>query len=118
VTRPLRLLVAEGNTSEARSRMAAEAGETPGEGYANALRSIVPDARIDLCFPADENPKLAAPLESYAGIAITGSALNISKGEPAPDRLRARGVCAPYPVFRLLLGPASDGGRGGRRGGT
>ena len=32
VTRPLRLLVAEGDTSEARSRMAAEAGETPGEG--------------------------------------------------------------------------------------
>jgi len=86
VTRPLRLLVAEGNTSEARRRMAAEAGETPSEGYANALRAIVPDARIDLCFPADENPKLAAPLESYDGIAITGSALNIYKGEPASLR--------------------------------
>ena len=86
MTRPLRLLVAEGNTSEARRRMAAEAGETPSEGYANALRAIVPDARIDLCFPADENPKLAAPLESYDGIAITGSALNIYKGEPASLR--------------------------------
>jgi GMP synthase (glutamine-hydrolysing) len=86
VTRPLRLLVAEGNTSEGRSRMAAQAGETPGEGYANALRSIAPDARIDLCFPADEDPKLPAPLESYDGIAITGSALNIYHGEVASLR--------------------------------
>ncbi len=86
MARPLRLLVAEGNTSDARSRMAALAGETPGEGYANALRSIAPDARIDLCFPADEDPKLPAPLESYDGIAITGSALNIYQGEVASLR--------------------------------
>jgi GMP synthase (glutamine-hydrolysing) len=66
--------------------MAAQAGETPGEGYANALRSIAPDARIDLCFPADEDPKLPAPLESYDGIAITGSALNIYHGEVASLR--------------------------------
>jgi GMP synthase (glutamine-hydrolysing) len=82
----LRLLVAEGNTLEARSRMAAQAGETPSEGYAEALRSIAPDARIDLCFPADENPKLPAPLESYDGVAVTGSALNIYKGESASRR--------------------------------
>jgi GMP synthase (glutamine-hydrolysing) len=84
--RPLRLLVAEGNTLEARSRMAVQAGETPSEGYAAALRSIVPDARIDLCFPADADPKLPAPLEAYDGVAITGSALNIYKGEPASTR--------------------------------
>jgi len=84
--RPLRLLVAEGNTLEARSRMAAEAGETPSEGYAAALRSIVPDARIDLCFPADADPKLPAPLESYDGVAITGSALNIYRAEIASLR--------------------------------
>jgi GMP synthase (glutamine-hydrolysing) len=82
----LRLLVAEGNTLEARDRMAAQAGETPSEGYAKALQSIAPDARIDLCFPSDENPKLPAPLEAYDGIAITGSALNIYKGEPASRR--------------------------------
>ena len=82
----LRLLVAEGNTFEARSRMAAQAGETPSEGYANALRSIAPDAEVDLCFPADEDPKLPAPLDSYDGVAITGSALNIYKGEPASLR--------------------------------
>jgi GMP synthase (glutamine-hydrolysing) len=84
--RPLRLLVAEGNTLEARSRMAAQAGETPSEGYANALRSIAPVARVDICFPADANPNLPAPLESYDGIAITGSALNLYKGEPASLR--------------------------------
>ena len=48
------------------------------------LASIVPDARPR--FPADENPKLAAPLKSFDGIAITGSALNIYKGEPASLR--------------------------------
>ena len=92
--RPLRLLVAEGNTLEARNRMAAQAGETPSEGYAKALRSIAPDARIDICFPADANPNLPAPLESYDGIAITGSALNLYKGEPASLRQVdfARGV--------------------------
>ena len=84
--RQLRLLVAEGNTLEARSRIASQAGETPGEGYAAALRSIVPSARVDLCFPADGNPNLAAPLESYDGVVITGSALNLYKSEPAALR--------------------------------
>jgi len=92
--RPLRLLVAEGNTLEARSRMAAQSGELPSEGYAAALRATVPDARIDLCFPADPDPKLPAPLEAYDGIAITGSALNIYKGEPASTRQ----VDSPAPI--------------------
>jgi GMP synthase (glutamine-hydrolysing) len=84
--RPLRLLVAEGNTIEARGRVAAQTGRTYGEGYAEALSSIAPDARIDLCFPADEDAKLPAPLEAYDGVAITGSSLNIYKGEPASTR--------------------------------
>jgi GMP synthase (glutamine-hydrolysing) len=84
--RPLRLLVAEGNTLEARSRMAAQSGEMPSEGYAAVLRSIVPDVRIDLCFPADGDPKLPAPVDSYDGIAITGSALNLYKAETASLR--------------------------------
>jgi GMP synthase (glutamine-hydrolysing) len=84
--RPLRLLVAEGNTIEARSRVAAQSGRMYCEGYAEALSSIAPDARIDLCFPADEDPKLPAPLEAYDGVAITGSGLNIYKGEPPSTR--------------------------------
>jgi GMP synthase (glutamine-hydrolysing) len=82
----MRLLVAEGNTYEARCAMADQAGETPSQGYANVLRSIVPEAEIDLCFPADDDPRLPAPLESYDGVAITGSALNIYKAETASLR--------------------------------
>jgi GMP synthase (glutamine-hydrolysing) len=82
----LRLLVAEGNVLEARRRVAAQDGETPSESYARVLRALAPDARVDLCFPADADPQLPAPLESYDGIAITGSALNIYKGEPASLR--------------------------------
>lgn len=84
--RQLRLLIAEGNTLDARYRTAAQSGQTPGEGYATALRSIAPDARIDRCFPADEDPRLPAPLDDYDGIAITGSALNVYKREPAVSR--------------------------------
>jgi GMP synthase (glutamine-hydrolysing) len=119
--RPLRLLVAEGNTLEARSRMAAQSGELPSEGYAAALRATVPDARIDLCFPADPDPKLPAPLEAYDGIAITGSALNIYKGEPASTRQVdfARAVFARHiPFFGscwgLQVAAVAAGGEVGR----
>jgi GMP synthase (glutamine-hydrolysing) len=82
----LRLLVAEGNTLEARRRVGARDDETPSESYARVLRGLAPDARVDLCFPADNDPQLPAPLESYDGIAFTGSALNIYRGEPASLR--------------------------------
>jgi GMP synthase (glutamine-hydrolysing) len=82
----LRLLVAEGNTLEARRRVGARDDETPSESYARVLRGLASDARVDLCFPADNDPQLPAPLESYDGIAFTGSALNIYRGEPASLR--------------------------------
>jgi GMP synthase (glutamine-hydrolysing) len=104
---PLRLLVAEGNTIEARRKTVAETGMTRGESYAEALRSIVPDARIDLCFPADEDPKLVAALEAYDGVAITGSSLNIYRAEPASLRQIdfARSVFARHiPLFGSCWG--------------
>ena len=122
--RPIRLLVAEGNTFEAdRNRMACniQAGEMPSEGYANALRSIAPDAHIDICFPADANPNLPSPLESYDGIAITGSALNLYREEPASLRQVdfARGVFARHiPFFGscwgLQVAAVAAGGEVGR----
>jgi GMP synthase (glutamine-hydrolysing) len=82
----LRLLVAEGNSSTDRRAIAESAGQTPGESYAKVLRALTPDARIDICAPADEDAGLSAPLEAYDGIAITGSALNIYKREAASLR--------------------------------
>src|SRR5258708_13777318 len=73
----LRLLVAEGNTRGGRRRIAETAGGTPGEGYAEVLRAIAPDAMVDICTPADEGAATPQPLNSYDGVAITGSALNI-----------------------------------------
>jgi GMP synthase (glutamine-hydrolysing) len=82
----LRLLVAEGNTSEARRGIAEYAGATPAESYADVLRTIAPDARVDVFMPADEGAAPPAPLDAYDGIAITGSSLNIYQRELASLR--------------------------------
>jgi GMP synthase (glutamine-hydrolysing) len=77
----LRLLVLEGNTAAGRHRIAETAGVTPAESYAAVLRSLAPQAAVDICTPADADATLLQPLESYHGIAITGSALNVYKRE-------------------------------------
>lgn len=74
---PLRLLVAEGNTVAIRRRVAAITGRTPSESYAAVLRALAPGARVEICCPADADPAMPAPLASYDGVVITGSALNI-----------------------------------------
>jgi GMP synthase (glutamine-hydrolysing) len=83
-SRAPRLLVAEGNTAEARSRRVALAGATYGEGYADVLRGLMPAAVVDICYPADASANLpdAAGLAGYDGVAITGSALNVYNGGP------------------------------------
>jgi GMP synthase (glutamine-hydrolysing) len=77
----LRLLVAEGNTAAGRRRIAETAGVTPAEGYADVLRTIAPDAVVDICTPADEGAAIPRSLDSYDGVAITGSMLNIYNRE-------------------------------------
>ncbi len=80
----LRLLVAEGNTAETRTRNAAQTGLTPSAYYAKVLQEVAPDAIVDICFPADRRPDMpeGAALTDYDGVAITGSALNLWKAEP------------------------------------
>jgi GMP synthase (glutamine-hydrolysing) len=80
----LRLLVAEGNTAEARARTQAQSGLTPSESYAKVLQNLAPDAVVDICFPADPGANLPARagLADYDGIALTGSSLNLWKAEP------------------------------------
>jgi GMP synthase (glutamine-hydrolysing) len=83
----LRLLVVEGNTADARAQQAAISGSMASESYAGVLRSLVPDAAIDICFPADGTGIPGARgLSDYDGVAITGSALNLWKAEPASLR--------------------------------
>src|SRR5260370_13583978 len=81
-----RLLVAEGNTSDGRRRIAEWAGATPAESYADVLRKIAAGAQVDIFAPADEGATLNAPLDAYHGIAITGSSLNIYRREAASLR--------------------------------
>ena len=69
----LRLLVVEGNTPVGRRRIAESAGATPAESYAGVLRGIASDAIVDICTPADGDGITPQPLDSYDGVAITGS---------------------------------------------
>ncbi|QFU15488.1 type 1 glutamine amidotransferase [Microvirga thermotolerans] len=84
----LRFLVVEGNTRGARQAHKDVYGLMPSESYAAVLQDIEPDAVCDLAFPADEGANLpdAAGLESYDGIVLTGSHLNIY--DRTPDILR------------------------------
>jgi GMP synthase (glutamine-hydrolysing) len=83
-----RLLVAEGNTAEARARRIQIAGATYSEGYGDVLHSLMPGAVVDICYPADPGANLpdAAGLAGYDGVAITGSALNVYNGGPEVTR--------------------------------
>jgi len=88
VSRPLRLLIVDGNTREQRENHAAGYGSQPGEAYAESIRGIVPDCITDICLPADEGANLpdGAGLASYDGIFLTGSHLHIYNLDPAVTR--------------------------------
>ncbi len=79
MTKPIRLLVVEGNIREAREAHRAGFGLTPGDSYASVVKGLAPDAICDIAMPADEGANLpdAAGLESYDGVFLTGSALHI-----------------------------------------
>jgi GMP synthase (glutamine-hydrolysing) len=81
---PPRLLVLEGNSPEARAAQVAAGGTVASQGYATLLRELLPSAVVDICFPADRGTNLpdSAGLESYDGIAVTGSALHIYEDRP------------------------------------
>ncbi len=113
----MRLLVAEGNTLASRQQFAEIAGETPSEGYARVLRRLAADAVVDICTPADADAAVPQPLDSYDGVVVTGSALNIYQREPAALRqiefLRgvfARGLPGLGSCWGLQLGCVAAGG--------
>jgi GMP synthase (glutamine-hydrolysing) len=103
-----RLLVVEGNSAELRARQVTAGGQVMSEGYADLLRGLLPDAGVDICYPADPGANLPiGGLEGYDGVAITGSALNVYDGGPsiAPQIELAREVLkARTPLFGSCWG--------------
>jgi GMP synthase (glutamine-hydrolysing) len=69
----------DGNRAETRQQQQAAGGSSSGEGYAQVLQSLHHGLVCDIVRPADGPVKLPAriSLDSYAGVAVTGSALNI-----------------------------------------
>ncbi|MFB2551900.1 type 1 glutamine amidotransferase [Ensifer soli] len=82
----LRLLVVEGNAAAMRRLCRSLYGLTPGERYAEELRRLRADARVDIVAPADDATPAPLPLAAYDGIAITGSALNAYHDVPEVRR--------------------------------
>ena len=80
----LRFLVVEGNTRGARQAHREAYGLMPSESYAAVIQAIAGEAVCDIAFPADPGANLpdAAGLESYDGIVLTGSHLNIYDRTP------------------------------------
>lgn len=83
-----RVLVVDGNVAEGRGKQTAALGYDAGTGYARVLRQLSPGLVCDIIYPADANalPPACTSLASYDGVAITGSALNISQGGPPVTR--------------------------------
>jgi GMP synthase (glutamine-hydrolysing) len=76
-----RILVIDGNVAEIRARQVAALGYDSGTGYARVLRRLDPSLKVDILTAADgaELPAGVA-LDSYDGVTMTGSALNIYNG--------------------------------------
>jgi GMP synthase (glutamine-hydrolysing) len=77
-----RLLVIEGNSPQTMREHIDAGGIAASEGYAALLRELLPQAHVDICYPADPSASLppTQALEGYDGIAITGSGLHVYNG--------------------------------------
>src|SRR3984885_8420254 len=76
-----RILVIDGNVAENRARQVAALGYDSGTGYSRVLRRLDASLHIDIVTAADGAtlpPGVA--LDSYDGVTMTGSALNIYNG--------------------------------------
>jgi GMP synthase (glutamine-hydrolysing) len=80
VTAP-RILIIDGNVAEIRARQVAALGYDSGTGYARVLHRIDSSLHIDIVTAADGGTiPGGAGLDSYHGVTMTGSALNIYNG--------------------------------------
>jgi GMP synthase (glutamine-hydrolysing) len=83
-----RILVIDGNVAEIRARQVAALGYDSGAGYAQVLKRIDPSLQVDIVLAADGEPAFASGvgLDTYDGVTMTGSALNIYNGGSAVTR--------------------------------
>jgi GMP synthase (glutamine-hydrolysing) len=76
---PVRFLVIDGYTKEARDELVAGGASRAADLYVRMLSSCLPDARCDVLFASDPGATLptGASIEQYNGIAWTGCSLTI-----------------------------------------
>src|ERR1700751_1867396 len=76
-----RILVIDGNRAATRAQQVAAGVQPTGKAYAQVLQSLA-EVSCDIVRPADAEVRFApgTGLSSYDGVAITGSALNVSDG--------------------------------------
>jgi GMP synthase (glutamine-hydrolysing) len=81
------ILVIDGNRAATREQQVAAGGSPSGEGYAQCLQKLA-SVRCEIARPADGEVRFAngAGLDSFDGVAITGSALNVYDGGPHIER--------------------------------
>jgi len=76
-----RILIIDGNVAEIRARQVAALGYDSGNGYARVLRRLDPSLHVDIVAAADgAGLPAGVGLDSYDGVTMTGSALNIYNG--------------------------------------
>ncbi|MGI4793548.1 MAG: type 1 glutamine amidotransferase [Janthinobacterium lividum] len=85
---PLRLLVAESETAEARAARRATVGRSSGESYVATLQGIAPGAVCDLVRPHEVGPDAKPPhaLQDYDGVFLSGSPLHVYDDTPETRR--------------------------------
>jgi GMP synthase (glutamine-hydrolysing) len=86
--KPLRFLVAESETPEARETRRASVGRSSGETYLDTLRALVPNTTLDLIRPAEEGAALPdrEVLDGYDALFLTGSPLHVYEDSPEVRR--------------------------------
>jgi GMP synthase (glutamine-hydrolysing) len=103
-----RILIIDGNVAQIRARQVAALGYDSGTGYARVLHRIDSTLHIDIVAAADGAALPAgAGLDSYDGVTMTGSALNIyNGGEPVTRQIElAKAVfAAGVPFFGSCWG--------------
>jgi GMP synthase (glutamine-hydrolysing) len=80
------VLVAEGSFRASRELSRQIGGFTQGERYADVLRGLAPNLRVDIYDLPDTDAPPPLPLESYDGIVITGSPLHVYEDRPEVHR--------------------------------
>jgi GMP synthase (glutamine-hydrolysing) len=103
-----RILVIDGNVAKVRALLSAALGYDSGVGYAQILRRIDPTLHVDVLTAADGGSLASGVgVESYDGVTITGSALNVyNGGEPVTRQIElAKAVfAAGVPFFGSCWG--------------